>query len=117
MWLLPSPARARRACPLPGQRLSIFSILAPERAKKLSIGVHGFAENRENRQPLSRESASGAAVAFFCNRRDARVRAASTQLSRSAPTKLCSRRLNLLPHFLIWGEDKGGGAGKTACPG
>src|SRR5260370_211381 len=30
--------------PLPGQRLSIFSILAPERAKKLSIGVHGFAE-------------------------------------------------------------------------
>src|SRR5713226_245616 len=52
MWLLPSPARARRACPLPGQRLSIFSILGPERAKKLSIGVHGFAENRENRQPL-----------------------------------------------------------------
>ena len=31
-------------------RLSIFSILGPERAKK-SIGVHGFAENRENRQP------------------------------------------------------------------
>src|SRR5260370_32378595 len=55
MWLLPSPARARRACPLPGQRLSIFSILRPERAKKLSIGVHGFAENRENRQPLDRE--------------------------------------------------------------
>src|SRR5712664_28609 len=55
MWLLPSPARARAACPLPGQRLSIFSILAPERAKKLCIGVHGFAENRENRQPLDRE--------------------------------------------------------------
>src|SRR6266849_2979276 len=46
MWLLPSPARARRACPLPGQRLSIFSILGPERAKKLSIGVHGFAEKQ-----------------------------------------------------------------------
>jgi hypothetical protein len=29
--------------------------LGPERAKKLSIGVHGFAENRENRQPLDRE--------------------------------------------------------------
>src|SRR6266852_627936 len=28
--------------PLPGQRLSIFSISGPERAKKLSIGVHGF---------------------------------------------------------------------------
>ncbi len=55
VWILPSPARARRACPLPGQRLSIFSILRPERAKKLSIGVHGFAENRENRQPLDRE--------------------------------------------------------------
>src|SRR5216683_1288620 len=41
--------------PLPVQRLSIFSILGPERAKKLSIGVHGFAENRENRQPLDRE--------------------------------------------------------------
>src|SRR6266852_8637979 len=54
MWLLPSPARARRACPLPGQRLSIFAILGPERAKKLSNGVHGFAENRENRQPLDR---------------------------------------------------------------
>jgi len=37
--------------PLPVQRLSIFSILGHERAKKLSIGVHGFAENRENRQP------------------------------------------------------------------
>src|SRR5712692_4892096 len=45
----------RAACPLPGQRLSIFSILAPERAKKLSIGVHGVAENRENQQPLDRE--------------------------------------------------------------
>ncbi len=33
----------------------MFSILRPERAKKLSIGVHGFAENRENRQPLGRE--------------------------------------------------------------
>src|SRR5712692_6244089 len=32
----------RAACPLPGQRLSIFSISSPERAKKLSIGVHGF---------------------------------------------------------------------------
>ncbi len=41
--------------PSPFQRLSIFSILGPERAKKLSIGVHGFAENRENRQPLFRE--------------------------------------------------------------
>src|SRR6266849_846951 len=61
MWLLPSPARARRACPLPGQRLSIFSILRPEREKKLSIGVHGFAENRENRQPLDREEGSGKA--------------------------------------------------------
>jgi hypothetical protein len=39
--------RARQArLPLPGQRLSIFSILAPEREKKLSIGVQGFAENR-----------------------------------------------------------------------
>src|SRR5713101_8365466 len=37
--------------PSPPGRLSIFSILGPERAKKLSIGVHGFAENRENRQP------------------------------------------------------------------
>jgi len=27
--------------------------------------VHGFAENRENRQPLSRERASGTAVAVF----------------------------------------------------
>ena len=36
----------------------MFSILRPERAKKLSIGVHGFAENRENRQPLDRERAS-----------------------------------------------------------
>ena len=33
----------------------MFSILRPERAKKLSIGVHGFAENRENRQPLDTE--------------------------------------------------------------
>src|SRR5260370_34423763 len=40
--------------PLPVERLSIFSILGPERAKQFSIGVHGFAENRENRQPLSR---------------------------------------------------------------
>src|SRR5260370_31824366 len=41
--------------PLQGQTLSIFSILGPERAKKLSIGLHGFAENRENRQPQDRE--------------------------------------------------------------
>src|SRR6266849_5190162 len=51
--------RTLNACPfpfpLPVERLSIFSILGPERAKKLSIGAHGFAENRENRQPLSRE--------------------------------------------------------------
>src|SRR5712692_6611210 len=51
--------------PLPVQRLSIFSILGPERAKKLSIGVHGLAENRENRQSPSRERV--------------RVRAVSTQ--------------------------------------
>src|SRR5260370_1634392 len=33
--------------PLAVQRLSIFSILAPERVKKLSIGVHGFAETEK----------------------------------------------------------------------
>src|SRR6266436_2199511 len=48
IFFIPSPC----PFPLPVQRLSIFSILGPERAKKLSIGVHGFAENRENRQPL-----------------------------------------------------------------
>src|SRR6266446_6600580 len=49
IFFIPSPC----PFPLPVQRLSIFSILAPERAKNLSIGVHGFAENRENRQPLT----------------------------------------------------------------
>src|SRR6266851_3668748 len=51
---LPCPC-SLSSIPLPILRLSIFSILRPERAKKLSIGVHGFAENRENRQPLDRE--------------------------------------------------------------
>src|SRR6266849_6346855 len=52
-FCFPSPCPC--PIPLPVQRLSIFSVLGPERAKKLSIGVHGFADNRENRQPLDRE--------------------------------------------------------------
>src|SRR5712692_8090592 len=35
LWILPSPARARRACPLPGQRLSIFSNLGARASKKV----------------------------------------------------------------------------------
>src|SRR5216683_3503556 len=35
MWLLPSPARAMRARPLPGQRLSIFLDLGARASKKV----------------------------------------------------------------------------------
>src|SRR5216684_8788054 len=59
--MLPSPTRARRACLLPGQRLSIFWILGPERAKKLSIGMHGFAENREKSTASVQGEGSGRA--------------------------------------------------------
>ncbi len=38
----PHPRAPGAPRPLPGQRLSIFSISGPERAKKLSIGAHGF---------------------------------------------------------------------------
>src|SRR6266849_6041190 len=62
MWLLPSPARARRACPLPGQRLSIFSILGPERAKKLSIGVHGFEEKQRKSTASGQGKGSGKGI-------------------------------------------------------
>jgi hypothetical protein len=42
--------------PPPVQRLSIFSILGPERAKKLSIGVHGFEEKqRKSTASVQRE--------------------------------------------------------------
>src|SRR6266852_5652725 len=41
-WVILKIARLHFQIPLPVQRLSIFSISSPERAKKLSIGVHGF---------------------------------------------------------------------------
>ena len=49
MWLLPSPY------PSPWTETVYFLDLGVRAAKQLSIGVHGFAENRENRQSLARE--------------------------------------------------------------
>src|SRR5216683_8415462 len=46
IFLVPSPFPFPFPIPLPVQRLSIFSILGPKRAKKLSIGVYGFTEKQ-----------------------------------------------------------------------
>jgi hypothetical protein len=51
----PHPALALLVRPSPRSKAVAFLDLGGERARKLSIGVHGFAENRENRQTLDRE--------------------------------------------------------------
>src|SRR5713101_6601916 len=72
-FLIPSPRPF--PIPLPVQRLSIFSILRPERAKKLSIGVHGFEEKqRKSTASVQGEGKRYGGCCLFCNRRDARVR-------------------------------------------
>jgi hypothetical protein len=55
VWILPSPARARRACPLPGQRLSIFSVFRKAMHANAQLFCRSGPQDRENRQPLDRE--------------------------------------------------------------
>src|SRR6266849_3735360 len=55
VWPLPSPARATRACPLPGQRLSIFSVFRKAVHANAQLFCSLGAQDRKNRQPLDRE--------------------------------------------------------------
>src|SRR5713226_4466698 len=55
LWLLPSPARARRACPLPGRRLSIFSVFRRAMHASAQLFCSLGPQDRENRQPLDGE--------------------------------------------------------------